>query len=202
MILCCTTCGNSFPSDVIDTKCTYCMNDTEVLISDEELENSDPNEITAISEILKEKYKSENSPRYDKDLWEIREQKNTTDSLNKEQKELSERISNHKLTTGYQFDGYSVTKYLGVVSGNAVLGTGMFTEIAGSFSDLFGSSSSPFESKMEKAKEMAIEKLILKSAECGGNALIGIDFDFLTLGDNMIAVSANGTSVVIENKPS
>ncbi|HBC98311.1 MAG TPA: hypothetical protein DC053_01320 [Lachnoclostridium sp.] len=32
----------------------------------------------------------------------------------------------------------------------------------------------------------------------GGNAIIGVDFDFFTLNNNMIAVSANGTSVIIE----
>jgi uncharacterized protein YbjQ (UPF0145 family) len=47
-------------------------------------------------------------------------------------------------------------------------------------------------------KDAAIKKLTLKSAEKGGNAIIGIDFDYLTLISNMIGVVANGTSVKIE----
>ena len=40
--------------------------------------------------------------------------------------------------------------------------------------------------------------MILKSHELGGNAIIGVDFDYITFGNNMIGVVANGTSVVIE----
>lgn len=51
---------------------------------------------------------------------------------------------------------------------------------------------------MEKAKESAMKKLLHKSASIGGNAVIGIDFDFVNFSNNMIGVSANGTSVIIE----
>lgn len=198
MILCCTTCGNSFVSDTEHIKCNYCENDTEVLISDYELSSLDENELYNITDVLKEKYKSDANPKYNKEIWEIRELKNEADTKNQLIKKLTNNYINHKTTTGYNFDGYKIKTYLSIISGNVVLGTGLFTEFVASIDDVFGTTSSPFENKMEKAKSLAIEKLIKQSATIGGNAIIGVDFDFFTLGNNMIAVSANGTSVVIE----
>ena len=197
MVLCCTACGNSFNSDVENEACDYCGNDTEILITDEELKSIPQNEIDIISSALKEKYK--NNTKYNPDAWKARASRDNF-MVEKEQKEnFNNNISNHKLTTGYNFDGYKIIKYISVISGNVVLGTGLFSEFFASIDDVLGTTSTPFENKMEKAKEIAINKLILKSATIGGNALIGVDFDFFTLNNNMIAVSANGTSVIIED---
>lgn len=51
---------------------------------------------------------------------------------------------------------------------------------------------------MKNAKEIATLKMIDSAVSNGGNAIIGVDFDYITFSNNMIAVSANGTSVVIE----
>lgn len=102
------------------------------------------------------------------------------------------------LTTGYDFSGYKIVQYLGVISGEVVLGTGFLSEFSASFSDLFGEEYGAFADKLETAKDASIKKLTLKSAEKGGNAIIGVDFDYITFASNMIGVVANGTSVVIE----
>lgn len=64
--------------------------------------------------------------------------------------------------------------------------------------DVLGTTSSPFEQKIAIAKKDAKNKLMICSIAEGGNALIGIDFDLMTIGNNMIVVSASGTAVVIE----
>ena len=51
--------------------------------------------------------------------------------------------------------------------------------------------------RLRKVKN-ALEKMILKSNSAGGNAIVGISFDYITFSGNMIGVVANGTSVVIE----
>lgn len=107
-------------------------------------------------------------------------------------------LENYMLTTGYDFSGYRITKYIGIVSGQVVLGTGFLSEFTASFADFFGEESNMFAEKLEKAKNAAIEKLIIKSADKGGNAVIGVDFDYITFHGNMIGVVANGTSVIIE----
>ena len=124
--------------------------------------------------------------------------KNELIRLAAEQEALRKAAESQMLTTGYDFSGYKIVGYVGVISGEVVLGTGFLSEFSASFSDLFGAESGAFADKLETAKDASIKKLTLKSAEKGGNAIIGVDFDYITFASNMIGVVANGTSVVIE----
>lgn len=111
---------------------------------------------------------------------------------------IDELVVNQLLTTGYNFHGYTIKKYFGIISGEVVLGTGFLSEFSASFSDFLGSKSESFAKKLESAKDAALKRLIQHSAEKGGNAVIGVDFDYITFSSNMIGVVANGTSVLIE----
>lgn len=125
-----------------------------------------------------------------------------------EQKEQLERqiiysnIGNLKkdymVTTGYNFEGYRIVEYKKVVSGSTVLGTGFLSELNASISDLFGAKSDTFADKLETAKDAAYDKMIIKAMSTGANAIIGVDFDYITFENNMIGVVANGTAVVID----
>lgn len=127
------------------------------------------------------------------------QQKITNKANEKEIEEsLKKQIETYMLTTGYEFSGYKITKYIGVISGQVVLGTGFLSEFTASFADFFGEESNKFADKLETAKNAAVKKLIIKSLDKGGNAIIGVDFDYITFHGNMIGVVANGTSVVIE----
>lgn len=205
MILCCPICGNSFQSNDKNAKCDYCFNNTEVLFSDYELESIPQEEILVITTVTKEKYKSEDNPKYNPDMWSAREARDENitkqEKTKKEQEKIrqfNKNVYSHMTTTGFNFEGYKITKYISVISGNVVLGTGLLTDASTVLNDFLGTTSNAFENKMEKAKSIAVQRLIEKSAKLGGNAIISIDFDFFTVGNNMIAVSANGTSVVIE----
>ncbi len=114
--------------------------------------------------------------------------------------EMCELVAGMMLTSGYDFDGYTIIKYIGVVSGQVVLGTGFLSEVSATFADFFGETSKKFEDKLETAKNAAIEKLIVKSLEKGANAIIGVDFDYITFHNNMIGVVANGTAVIVKTK--
>lgn len=116
----------------------------------------------------------------------------------KKNAEKRNRSKDFMLTTGYEFSGYRITKYNGIVSGQVVLGTGFLSEFSASFSDFFGSESYKFADKLEAAKNAAVERMVEKSIDAGGNALIGVDFDYITFRGNMIGVVANGTSVIVE----
>ncbi len=111
---------------------------------------------------------------------------------------LNHKISQHTLTSGYNFEGYSIKKYNGIISGHVVMGTGFMSEVKASFSDVFGVQSDAFANKLENTKHLALNKLIAKSISLGGNAIIGVNFDYITFTNNMMGVSANGTSVIIE----
>ena len=111
---------------------------------------------------------------------------------------MNENIDSHQLTTAYSFEGYKITAHHGIISGDAVLGTGFASEFSAAFSDFFGTKSDAFAEKMIEVKNAAKQRLIIQSVQLGGNAIIGVDFDYVTFGNNMIGVSANGTSVTIE----
>ena len=111
---------------------------------------------------------------------------------------FNEKLSQHLLTSGFNFEGFKIVKYINILSGETVIGTGFINELKASVSDSFGTESNAFSSKLESAKQSALNKLIAKSISLGGNALIGVDFDYITFFNNMIGVSANGTSVFIE----
>ena len=114
--------------------------------------------------------------------------------------DFQERKDFFMTTTGYQFEGYQIIEYLNVMSGEVVLGTGFFSEINAQISDFLGTNSELFEGKIAKAKEAAMDNLINKALHAGANALIGIDFDLMTLTQNIIVVSVNGTAVRIKEK--
>lgn len=111
---------------------------------------------------------------------------------------LLEKMKGLKLTTGYNFEGYSIIDYIDVINSEVVLGTGFFSEVTAQIDDFLGVTSSPYENKIALAKNDAKEKLMHIAIEKEANALIGIDFDIMTIGANMIVVSANGTAVRIE----
>lgn len=107
-------------------------------------------------------------------------------------------FDSHMLTTGYEFHGYEIKDYVGLVSGECVIGTGIMADLFSDFSDLTGSKSSAFSNKMKEVKQAALNEMIEDSIELGGNAIIGIQYDHITFsGKNMIGISINGTSVKI-----
>lgn len=144
------------------------------------------------------------SDEVDKILLERRQQvldrKKQVAESQKQAEEHRQKICNFMMTSGYNFEGYRIIEYHKVVSASTVLGTGLLSEVSASFSDAFGVTSNAFELKMDKAKEISHQKLAAVADSVGANAVIGVDFDYLTLGNNMIAVSANGTAVTIEKK--
>lgn len=113
----------------------------------------------------------------------------------------SELIKSKKVfmsTTGYNFDGYAITKYVGIKSGEVVLGTGIFSEFSAGISDLFGTKSLTMANKLTEAKNAALSKLIDNCILVNANAVIGVDIDIMTIGTNMIVACANGTAVIIK----
>ncbi|MCD7906535.1 MAG: YbjQ family protein [Clostridium sp.] len=91
------------------------------------------------------------------------------------QQQLKHLIDPQILTTGYNFEKYKITSYLGVISGSTVLGTGFLSEFNATLSDIFGAQSDLFSEKSEKAKETSLSKLKEKSVRMGGNAIIDED---------------------------
>jgi uncharacterized protein YbjQ (UPF0145 family) len=52
---------------------------------------------------------------------------------------------------------------------------------------------------LQKAKDLAISEMVERARDTGANAVIGIDLDYETVGQNgsMLMVTASGTAVVV-----
>lgn len=101
-------------------------------------------------------------------------------------------------TTGFDFTGYSITEYKGVIFSESVLGTGAFSELSASFSDLLGTKSNAFMKKLSQARDYAMLELKKNAYRAGANAIIGISLEYTTFASNLIGIAARGTAVVIE----
>jgi uncharacterized protein YbjQ (UPF0145 family) len=97
-------------------------------------------------------------------------------------------------------EGKRVTKYLGIVSGEAILGANIFKDFFAGIRDIVGGRSAAYEEELRKAKDIALQEMQMQAASLGGNAVIAVDLDYETIGTNgsMLMVSASGTAVVLE----
>lgn len=101
------------------------------------------------------------------------------------------------MTSGYNFEGYTITDYIGVYSGECALGTGFLSSLGAGFADFFGSNSGMYSEKLKKAKDYAVRQLLDQVERVGGNAVIGLDIDYTTFSADIMGVVANGTAVRI-----
>lgn len=107
------------------------------------------------------------------------------------------------VSTTNNLEGYSIVKYLGVVSDRIVVGAGMFSEFFAAFTDVFGDRSIKFENRIEELHELAMTNLEKKAKAMGANSLIGASMDTDEIsGKNMqmFMATVTGTAVVVVKK--
>lgn len=106
------------------------------------------------------------------------------------------------LTTTNNIEGRKVKQYIGIVTGEVILGANLFKDFFASIRDIVGGRSGSYEKVLKEAKDSALQELTDKARAVGANAIIGIDLDYETLGANgsMLMVSASGTAVILEDK--
>ena len=106
------------------------------------------------------------------------------------------------LTTTDGVDGMPVAQYLGIVSGDTVLGTNIFADFLASIRDVIGGPSGSYEDKLQAAKDTALAEMAARAKALGADAVIGVDLDYHSIGgDNktLLMVVANGTAVKLGN---
>jgi uncharacterized protein YbjQ (UPF0145 family) len=104
------------------------------------------------------------------------------------------------LSTTSTLDGRRIKQYLGIVSGEAILGANIFRDLFANIRDIVGGRSAAYEKELRNAKEIALKEMQEQAATLGANGIIGIDLDYETIGQTggMLMVSASGTAVVYE----
>ncbi|MBA2276843.1 MAG: heavy metal-binding domain-containing protein [Chloroflexia bacterium] len=101
------------------------------------------------------------------------------------------------VSTTHALEGRPVKEYLGVVTGEAILGANLFKDLFAGIRDLVGGRSAAYEKELRRAREIAIEEMTQQATERGATAVIGVDLDYETIGDggSMLMVTASGTAV-------
>ena len=102
------------------------------------------------------------------------------------------------LTTTSTVEGRPVNRYLGVVTGEAIIGANIFRDLFATVRDIVGGRSATYERALGEARDVAMAEMRARASELGANAVIGIDLDYEVLGQNngMLMVSVSGTAVV------
>lgn len=103
------------------------------------------------------------------------------------------------VSTTAALEGHPVREYLGVVTGEVIVGANVFRDFFASITDIVGGRSGKYEAVLSRARDEAMLEMKAKAAELGGNAVIGVDIDYEVLGQNssMLMVSVSGTAVAI-----
>lgn len=101
------------------------------------------------------------------------------------------------VSTTPQIEGRPVAAYLGVVAGEAILGANIFRDVFAGIRDVVGGRSGSYEKVLREARESALSEATEEARKLGADAVIGIDFDYETLGANgsMLMVAVSGTAV-------
>ena len=101
------------------------------------------------------------------------------------------------VSTTPNLEGKRIVSYVGLVSGEAILGANIFKDLFGAIRDVVGGRSGAYEQEMGKARDIAFDEMEAKARAMGADGIIGIDIDYEVVGQNgsMMMVSVSGTAV-------
>lgn len=104
------------------------------------------------------------------------------------------------ITTTHSIEGKTITRYCGVIAGEAILGANLFKDLFAGIRDLVGGRSGTYERELQKARDIALKELEERAHDLGANAIVGVDLDYEVLGqgNGMLMVSASGTAVIVQ----
>lgn len=104
------------------------------------------------------------------------------------------------MTTTPSVEGKQIVRYLGVVTGETIIGANVFRDFLAGVRDFFGDRSGSYEAVLREAKDTALEEMARQAEALGANAVVGIDLDYETVGGSgsMLMVTCSGTAVRVE----
>jgi uncharacterized protein YbjQ (UPF0145 family) len=99
------------------------------------------------------------------------------------------------VTTTPGIEGRSIKEYLGVVTGEAIMGANIFRDFFASITDIVGGRSAAYEKELGKARKVAMEEMVQQAKDMGGSAVVGVDLDYEVIREGMLMVTVSGTAV-------
>jgi uncharacterized protein YbjQ (UPF0145 family) len=104
-------------------------------------------------------------------------------------------MSDITVTTTDGLEGREVVEYCGVVSGEAVIGANVLSDLAAGIRDVVGGRSASYEKKIETGRKEALNDVRAEAADLGADAVVGASFDYEEMAEGMLWVNVSGTAV-------
>lgn len=101
------------------------------------------------------------------------------------------------VTTTPTVQGKEIKEYLGIVTGEAIMGANLIKDIFASITDIVGGRSAAYEKELTRARDIAVKEMEENAAALGANAIVGVDLDYETVRQGMLMVTVSGTAVKI-----
>jgi len=106
------------------------------------------------------------------------------------------------VVTTNALEGHRITRHLGIVTGEAILGANLFKDLFAGIRDIVGGRSGAYEQELRKARDLALSEMCDEASALGANAVVAVDVDYETIqvgaGGGMLMVTAAGTAVVTD----
>ena len=103
------------------------------------------------------------------------------------------------VTTTATLQDRRISDYLGLVTGESILGANIFRDMFAGIRDIVGGRSGAYEKVLRDARELAVQEMVERARRLGANGVIGVDVDYETVGGGtMLMVSVSGTAVKVE----
>ncbi|QDO93197.1 heavy metal-binding domain-containing protein [Formosa sediminum] len=101
------------------------------------------------------------------------------------------------ITTTPTLETKKITEYLGIVTGETIIGANFIKDFFAGIRDVVGGRSSSYESVLREAKDSALKEIKERAEQLGAHGIVGLDLDYETVGPNggMLMVTASGTAV-------
>jgi len=102
------------------------------------------------------------------------------------------------VTTAFEFEGYRIVSYRGVVRGITVRSRNLIVNLGAAIQTLFGGNITLYTQLCERARQEAFDLMLEHAAQVGANAVVAMHYDANEVGAGVTEVLAYGTAVVIE----
>ena len=109
---------------------------------------------------------------------------------------LHQNVADVTLSTTPFIPKHNVEKSLGVVSGEAMIGPNVFSDMLASVTDFVSGRSVSNESKLKRARQIAIIEMALEARAMGANGVVGINMSYESVRGTMLMVAVWGTAVI------
>ena len=109
--------------------------------------------------------------------------------------EQQDALARVKLVTTPSLETHRIGDYLGLVSGEAIMGANLVRDMLAAISDVVGGRASAYEEVLLRGRHVAVREMAEEADRMGADAVVGISLAYESVGDSMLLVCVSGTAV-------